>query len=271
MRHLLYCAITLMIAARPSFADRVAYSGARDIVEHSATVTVRHHHDWSRTFSEDGRWLLRYSVATPFGVDDETSSLEFYSPQGAIVARVPSPPLTHLEISADGRYVIGLSKIKHLNATQLVVLNSTGELLLRRGISARVYCFSAKGYEELKRKHREAFDELARHSRVSYETYGWRESDKVYLDIRVGMTNPHWTALWHDLVPAMCDSPLSPNFGESVTNWIHWYHDTDPRPEVVERNGRPFEVRLRDPKGIEFAVRFERAPLEAQIAGRAAQ
>lgn len=60
----------------------------------------------------------------------------------------------------------------------------------------------------------------------------------------------------------MCRSPLSPNFGTSVTNWIHWYSETDPQPRVVERLGRPFEVRLRDPKGIEFGIKFERTPLD---------
>jgi hypothetical protein len=271
MRPLLFCGLALAMVVQPSFADRAAYSGARDIVAHGATIMVRHHHDWSRIPTKDGAWHLRYSAATPFGVDEETSNLEFYSSQGALVARVPSPPLTYLEISADGRYVIGLSEIKHLNPTQLVVFSPKGELLLRRRISAHVYCFDVAGYQDLKRKHREAFSELDRYSQLSHDSYGWRESDSVYLDIRGGIGEPYWTALWHDLFPAMCDSPLSPNFDESVTNWIHWYHDTDPRPQVVERHGRPFEVRLRDPKGIEFAVKFELTPLEAQVAGRAVQ
>ena len=229
-----------------------------------ATIMVRHHHDWSRVPTKDGGWRLRYSAATPFGVDDETSNLKFYSSQGAFVARVPSPPLTYLEITADGRYVIGLSEIKHLNATQLVVFSPKGELLLRRRISAEVYCFDTKGYEELKRKHREAFRQLASYSRLSHDTYGWRENDKFYLDISGGIVEPQWSALWRDLYPTMCDSPLSSHFTESVTNWVHWYHNTDPRPHVTEKDGRPFEVRLRDPRGIEFAVNFELTPLDAQ-------
>lgn len=265
---MLFCGLALALVVQPSFADRAAYSGARDIVSRGATIMVRHHHDWSRVPIRNGAWQLRYSAATPFGVDEETSDLKVYSPQGALVARVPSPPLTYLEISADGRYVIGLSEIKHLNSTQLVVFNPKGELLLKRRISAHVYCFDLAGYQDLKRKHREAFMELDRYSQLLHDSYGWREGDSVYLDIRGGISEPNSTALWHDLFPAMCDSPLSPNFGESVTNRIHWYHDSDPRPQVVERDGRPFEVRLRDPEGIEFAVKFELTPLEP---GRAAQ
>lgn len=265
---MLFCGLALTLAVQPSLADRAAYSGTRDIVARGATITVRHHHDWSRIPITNGAWQLRYSAATPFGVDEETSNLKVYSSQGALVDQVPSPPLTYLEISTDGRYVIGLSEIKHLNSTQLVVFNPKGELLLKRQISAHVYCFDVAGYQGLKRKHREAFRELDRHSQLTHDSYGWRESDSVYLDIRGGIGEPYWTALFHDLFPAMCDSPLSPNFGESVTNWIHWYHDSDPRPQVVERDGQPFEVRLRDPKGIEFAVKFEVTSLEP---GRAAQ
>jgi hypothetical protein len=262
MRALLYCGLALGMVTQPSSADRVAYGGARDIVAHGATITVRHHHDWSRIPIKDDGWILRYSPATPFGVDEETSNLEFYSSQGALLARTQSPPLTHLKISADDRYVIGLSDIKHLNDTQLVVFSPTGELLLRRRISAQVYCFDVAEYQDLKRKHREAFSQLDRYSQLSHGSYGWREGDSVYLDIEGGIDEPYWSALWADLFPAMCDSPLSPNFGESVTNWIHWYSETDPRPRVVERHGRPCEVRLRDPKGIEFGVKFELTPLE---------
>ena len=266
IRSLLYCGLAVAMAAQPSLADRVAYSGARDMVAHGAKITVRHHHDWSRIPLKDDGWVLKYSAATPFGVDEETSNLTFYSSQGALVARIPSPPLTHLEVSADERYVIGLSDIKHLNSTQLVVFGPKGELLLRKRISARVYCFDRAGYRDLRRKHREAFSRLDSFSRLSNDSYGWRDGDKVYLDIEGGIGEPYESALWDDLFPMMCDSPLSANFGESVTNWIHWYSATDPRPRVVEREGRPFEVRLRDPKGVEFGVKFELAPLETERA-----
>lgn len=256
---LLLCSLALVMAAVPAFADRSAYSGVRDLAARGSTLMVRHHHDWSRTF-KDGGWLLRYSAETPFGIDEETSNLEFYSTPDTLIVRVPSPPLTHLEISADGRYVIGLSNIKHLNSTQLVVFNSRGELLLRRRISARVFCFDEKEYEELKSAHREAFAELDRYSRQTYGSYGWRDGNNVYIDTGVSV-GPHSDALLEDIIPAMCDSPLSPNFSESVTNAIYWYHNTNPQPRIVEKEGRPFEVRLRDPKGVEFAVKFERTPL----------
>lgn len=265
MRPLLYCGLALALLAQSSFADRAAYGGKRDIVASGTTIKVRHRHDWSRIPLKGDGWVLHFSPATPFGVDEETSNLEFYSSQGALVARTSSPPITVLKISNDDKYVIGLSDIKHLNATQLVVFSPKGELLLRRRISAHLYCFDVAGYQDLRRKHREAFGQLDKFSQLSHERYGWREGDSVYLDGVHGIGEPYGSALGKDLLPALCHSPMSGNFDESTTNWIHWFSKTDPRPRVVEREGRPFEVRLRDPQGIEFGVKFEPTPLEPSL------
>jgi hypothetical protein len=256
------------MAVKPSFADRAAYGGTRDIVAQGSTIVVRHHHDWSRVPMTNEGWRMKYSAATPLGVDEEVSNLKIYSSEGAVIDQVPSPPLTYLEISDDDRYVIGLSNIKHLNSTQLVVFDSKGELLLRRRISAQVFCFDVAGYQALKNKHREAFEDLARYSQQTYESYGWRDGDRVYLDIRGGIREQYWAPLWDEVFPALCDSPLSPNFGESVTNSIRWYHSFDPRPRVVESDGRPLEIRLRDPEGIEFAVKFDLTPLDSDQASQ---
>lgn len=264
MLRALYFGVALFVA-QTTLADTAAYRGARDIVADGITVTVRHHHDWSRIPSDDGGWRLVYSAARPFGVDLDTSDLKFYSPPGVLVARVPSPPLTYLEVSRDGRYVIGLSEIKFLNPTQLVVFNQNGELLLRRQISAQVYCFDRKGYQEMERMHRDAFEELQRYAKATYGYYGWKAGDRVYLDIREGLSERNWHALFPDIISARCKSPLSRHFSESVTNWIHWYDDADPRPHVVEKDGQPYELRLRDPKGIEFGVPFKLLQLHPEL------
>lgn len=264
MRVVLYCGLVLALAVQPSFADRAAYGGTRDLVARGVTITVRHHHDWSRIPIKDGAWVLHYTPATPFGVDEEISRVEVLS-QGALVARTSSPPITYLQISDDDKYVIGLSNIKHMNDTQLVVFSSTGELLLKRGISAHLYCLDVAEYRSLRRKHRQAFDQLNRNAQLTRDSTGWREGDRVYLDIRGDVDEPYWPALSNDLSAALCESPLSANFSESTTNWIHWYSDTNPQPRVVEREGRPFEVRLRDPKGTEFGVKFEPTPLEPLV------
>lgn len=160
MRSLVYLGLVLGMATQPSVADRAAYGGVREIVAQGNTITVRHHHDWSRIPIKDDGWALRYSPATPFGVAEETSNLEIYSSQGELIVRTPSPPLTYLKISADDKYVIGLSDIKHLNDTHLVVFNPSGKLLLRRRISAHLYCLVAAEYQALKQKHREAFSQV---------------------------------------------------------------------------------------------------------------
>lgn len=117
--------------------------------------------------------------------------MEIYSSQGALVARTSSPPLTYLKISPGDKYVIGLSNIKHLNDDQLVVFDSKGELLLRRRISAEVYCFDDPGYQDLRRKHPEAFSQLDSQPKLPHDSYGWREGDRVFLETTIHVSEPY--------------------------------------------------------------------------------
>jgi hypothetical protein len=259
-----------LILAHQAWADRSPYSETRDLIAHGGTLTVRHHHDWSKVLDGERGSVLKFSVTTPFGVDEAVSNLEFRSAGGALVARISSPPLTFLDVSVDGRYVIGLSDIKIANITQLVVFDPSGKLLLRRRISAQVYCLDTEGYLALKRKHSKGFRNMETTSKVAFDkigifdNIGWREGENVYLDFLGVGPDRVLDPLFADLFPATCQSPFSPNFTESVTNWISWYQESDPRPYVVERDGKPFEVRLRDPKGIEFGIPFKLTPLEAE-------
>src|SRR5262245_51899308 len=115
-----------VLVSQAVLADRSAYNFTRDIEARGNTLVVRHHHDWSRVPRDSDGWRLRFSAGQPFGVSVETSRLEFLSPEGVLLARVPSPPLTYLTVSADGQYVIGLSTIKFLNSTQAVVFDKRG-------------------------------------------------------------------------------------------------------------------------------------------------
>jgi len=256
MRLIVSVALIFATASADSFADRAPYRRQHDLFARGDQLTVRHHHDWSQVPTTDRGMSLHYTTETPFGVELETSNLGFYSSRGDLITRVPSPPLTFLGISADGKYVIGLSNIKYLNLTQLVVFNSLGELLLRRRISPSGYCVDVPTYQELRIKHSQAFSDLDEFANYTRGLYEWRVADSVYLDFGVLMPGQPWTALVKELRPTRCDSPLSENFSQSITNLIFWYHKADPRPRVIESAGQPVQIRLRDPKGIEFGVSF---------------
>ena len=206
----------------------------------------------------DQGWQLHYSEHRPFGVDPEDAYVAIFSPPDTLI-RVPSPPLTHLSVTDDGACVIGLSNIKFLNLAQLVVYEMRGRLLLRRRITAQLHCLSIDRFKAAKLEYPEIFAALDRHTTLTQVGYGWREADVVYLELPY-LTEP-MADLYDALTASRCDSPYSPNFSESITNLIHWYQAEDPQPVVVEKDGRPFEVRLRDPAGLTFGVKFKQTPL----------
>jgi len=253
-RQLVFVSIAIVLAT-PASADRARYSGSNDLTARSATLIVRHRHDWS-LLSE----RLTFSADTPFGVEPGVSSLEFRT-TGKPVIRISSPPLTFLLVTPDSRYVIGLSQIKALNDVQLVVFDRDARPLLKRHIASEVYGFSPEAYRQLRTRHAKALSELDRYARFVQMPYGWREGGKVYLDIWTATTEPGWSRLFEDLYPAMQRSPYSPNIGESVSNFVYWYDTDDPAPTIVEKAGQPDRINLRDPKGVEMSIPFQLLPL----------
>lgn len=252
---LVFVSIAIVLAT-PAFADRVRYSGSKDLTAHSASLIVRHRHDWSLL-----PVALTFSAGTPFGVEPSVSSLEFRTDSGGSVVRISSPPLTFLLVTPDSRYVIGLSQIKAGNDVQLVVFDRDARLLLKRHIAGDVYGFSPDTYRQLRTKHAKAFSELDRHARFVQMPYGWRQDGMVYLDIWVATTEPGWSRLFEDLYPAMRGSPYSANIGESVSNFVYWYDIDDPAPKIIEKAGQAELITLRDPKGVEMSIPFRLLPL----------
>ena len=53
--------------------------------------------------------------------------------------RVPTPALTHLWISDDSRFIVGISDIKLWNPVQVVVFNSKGDLVLSKSVDSNSF------------------------------------------------------------------------------------------------------------------------------------
>jgi hypothetical protein len=103
-------------ASSAAHADRVAYNGVVDLSIETETLRSEHHHDWSSATPEDSSLRLY----------DKTTGVELF--------RRPVPALTHIWISPDSEYVVGLSKVMLRNPYQLVVFNRTGDRLLERNM-----------------------------------------------------------------------------------------------------------------------------------------
>ena len=93
-------------------ADSALYSGNRDIQVQEGSIRAEHQHG-------RGRAYVRI-------VDAES---------GDELLKLESPPLTYLWLSPGGRYLVGLSTIKVLNETQLLVVSRDGKIVIKRPVS----------------------------------------------------------------------------------------------------------------------------------------
>jgi hypothetical protein len=74
----------------------------------------------------------------PFAADNDYSYLRLRDKAtGAELFRRPVPALTHIWISPDSKYVVGISNVMLWNPYQLVVFSGSGDRLLERNISRR--------------------------------------------------------------------------------------------------------------------------------------
>ena len=227
-------------------ADAVGYNRVVDLEAKGDTFVVRHHHDWSGK-TREARDRMMATGRDPFTAENTYASLTWLGRSGGVVRTLPSPALNWLGVTADSRYVVGLSAIKLDNPYQLVVYDRDGALLLKRHIGATVSCLTPERFQQLRGSLAPAQDLLQ--DRI------WRGDGRVYVDYDALSPRTH-AALWSALQRHDCRSPFSAAISESVTNSVHWYDEKDPAPAVLEEGGVPTGVRLRDPEGRPFTVPF---------------
>jgi hypothetical protein len=132
---ILRTAVSLMVAAStPAHADRVGYSKVVDLWAETGTVRAEHHHDWSGA-TRDARWKMISTTKNPFSADNDYSYLRLRDKAtGAELFRRPVPALTHIWISPDSKYLVGISDVMLWNPYQLVVFSKSGDRLLERNM-----------------------------------------------------------------------------------------------------------------------------------------
>ena len=238
---------TLIAFGRTARADNISYDEIVTIEAQGSDFKIVHHHDWSKA-TRAKRIEMMNTHQDPFKGGNNYGYVAWYTREGKLLRKLPSPALTWLGVSPDSRYVIGLSKVMLDNPYQLVVWSRDGKFLVKRHIAPRVACLTPQSYRELRRSHATAFDVLR--ERV------WTSGDVIYVDYQTKGMPERLGKLWGILLSKSCASPWSPNFSESVTNWIYWYDEADPAPAVVETAGKPSALRLKDPKGLVITVPF---------------
>ena len=131
--------VTLLLAGSSAWSDAVSYSKVVDLRAESAVVVAQHHHDWSQA-TRDARWKMISTTKDPFTVENTYAYLRLVDrASGRELFKKPVPALTHLWISPDSRYVVGLSSIKLNNPYQLVVFSRSGRRVLEKSITAATW------------------------------------------------------------------------------------------------------------------------------------
>ncbi len=233
-------------AASPR-ADRTGYSEIVELRVVDGDVTVAHRHDWTEK-TRDARYRMISSHQDPFRSDNTYASLTWFAGDGRVLRRVPAPALTWIGFSNGGRYVIGLSDIKLWNPYQLVVYDRQGRLLLKRGVTQSLACMSQDRSEALRKTHRSQERKLQENA--------WVVRDTVYVDY-FGKDLPR--SLETALSGPGCAWPWAP-VSDSVTDWVRWFDERNPDPEIVEVAGAPTGVRLRNVNGEPFVMPFKLEP-----------
>jgi hypothetical protein len=111
-------ALGLAIAASSAaHADRIGYNGVADLSAETDTMRAEHHHDWSSA-THAARWKMISTSKNPFTAENDYSWLRLYDKAtGVELFRRPAPALTHIWISPDSEYVVGVSNVMLWNHT----------------------------------------------------------------------------------------------------------------------------------------------------------
>ncbi len=71
---------------------------------------------------------------------------------------------------------------------------------------------------------------------------------------------------WSYLYSKIVDSHLSKNFSESVTNWVFWYNEENPKIELrYNEKVQLIGVSLLDPKGERFEIPIQSDKSEEKV------
>ena len=231
---------TISAWSTAALGDRAAYSNSIHLRAQAGDLVANHCHDFSllpEDPSGDG-WQASFSPRSPFGVKEAVSNLELYRRDGTTVARLTSPPLRYLTITPDARFIVVLSDVKFFNSTQLLVLDRSGAVVMRRKIQWQQFCFSQQAFDELRRKYGELIQKMAAVAEVTGEVVAWRQNGRVMFDpIGVVGAGADWEQMWKEVFPRLCPSPYSEDISETTTNLVRWYDSSGPRVQVLQRDG----------------------------------
>ena len=234
-----------------SFADRTPYTGIVELRIESEKYIVFHYHNWSST-TRESREKMIFTHQNPFdSSNDYAYILCIDKSTNDTVFKSPSPALTQIKLSVDEEYIVGISKIKSTNPYQFVLFRTTGLLVKKQHITRKEAKLTKKEIKKFARKFSEQYNLLD-----SLDTIN-KIGEFFFIDFaRTGMSNKLGKA-WSYLMKFYSRNHLSPNFSESVSNYVYWYYEKLPDIKFVYQNENLKSISLLDPKKEKISIKVK--------------
>jgi hypothetical protein len=239
----LFLGVLLLFCTSYIFPDSVGYSGKINIRIESKNYYITHFHDWSKE-TKDERYKMISKENQNIFENNNYAYIEVYNKNtNEKIVRVPSPALTHLFISEDEQYILGISKIKVWNPYQLIIINIKGEIIKIRHIAPGEAKMNENEFIHFNKNFSEAFQYLQSNKRI-YKINSYYFIDFFNMPVFLG------DEAFRFLLKYETANHLSNNISSSVTNWIHWFNENNPNARFNYRDNELYSITILDQKNM---------------------
>jgi hypothetical protein len=244
--------LLLFICTNFAYADRSAYSEIREIKIESRNYSIVHFHNWSKETFDKRYSMINSEHQNILNENNNYAYIKIINKiTNEIIVNIPSPALTHLYISKDEQYILGISKIMFYNPYQLIIININGEIIKKRHIVPVEAKMNETEFNIFKNNYTNAFEYLQKNDRIYYvNTYFYIDFCDLNYPVYYG------DEAFNYLSNYITENHLSENISSSVTNWIFWFYEKNPRLGFNYRNNELYSISLRDPKNKRIEIKI---------------
>lgn len=254
MRHYtkLYLFIVIcVISSNNAFADISSYRATRAFKETTKNFVITHYHDYSYRKENERRNIFSYGPNAIFSdsLNSYSYILAISKTSGDTLFKKPCPPLTKIVVSKDEKYIIGLSEIKLNNPYELVIFDTTGNLLYKRNIGGLKFELTEENLKQLIQLFPKSFQLLMIDEAIVFEDEKWQISPS-YRSIRDTSLRSFLLKL-----PMQFNDNIFIRKSESVTNFIYWFDNKNPAVTIIEKKGKINQINITDNEKIPRSIK----------------
>jgi hypothetical protein len=230
--------LLFILCASFAFPDAMAYSDIKHFMIESRNYYIVHYHNWSKVTGSIFHNINNHSYIE---VINKATNRKIF--------RVPAPALTHLYISEDEQYIVGISNIMIYNPYQLIIVNINGKILKKRHIAIMEARMNEQDFNNFRKNFPSAFHYLQSNKRI-YSIDSYYYIDFFDLNLSVIFNKRTFDFLFNYITA----NHLSENISTSVTNHIYWFNKNNPNMRFNYRNNELYSINVLDQENIMMEI-----------------